>query len=62
MGALLVIIISLPFSLGCARETLLLPAASFFIRSVDDGGEDELRPAKDVTSWALRAEILTDID
>jgi len=49
-AAAAIMIISLPFSLGCARHALLPPpplpvCCSFFIvRSVDDGGEDELRP------------------
>ena len=38
-----IMIISLPFSLGCARHALLL-VSFFIVRSVDDGGEDELRP------------------
>ena len=42
-AAAAIMIISLPFSLGCARHALLL-VSFFIVRSVDDGGEDELRP------------------
>ena len=52
-----IIIISLPFSLGCARQALLLLIGSFLIRSVDDGGEDELRPEKTEGKNVSQAEV-----
>ena len=53
-----IIIISLPFSLGCARQALLLLLiGSFLIRSVDDGGEDELRPEKREGKNVSQAEV-----